>query len=126
MSYNLFLDDIRVPIDCNTYINNPIYVSLDWVVVRSYDEFVKTIVENGMPDTLSFDHDLSDTDYQHQHNIDYNVQEKTGFHCAKWLINYCMDNNVEVPVDIFIHSMNPVGSANIKSLFDTYNKYRRI
>ena len=126
INYNLFLDDYRNPIDCIVYTGNPIYVNLDWQVVRSYDEFVKYITENGIPEVASFDHDLSIEDYNHQSNIDYSVLEKTGFHCAKWLINYCIDNQKEVPEKIFIHSMNPAGSANIKSLFDTYNKYHRI
>jgi len=51
------------------------------------------------------------------------INEKTGYDCAKWLINYCIDNKKELPATILIHSMNPAGSLNIKSLFDTYNKY---
>jgi hypothetical protein len=49
-------------------------------------------------------------------------EEKTGYHCAKWLIDYCIDNKLELPKTILIHSMNPVGSRNIKSLFDSYFK----
>jgi hypothetical protein len=52
--------------------------------------------------------------------------EKTGYHCAKWLIYYCIDNHKELPQVILIHSMNPAGSINIKSLFDTYLKMFRI
>ncbi len=106
-NYNLYLDDFRQPIDSSYYLNNPIYGNLKWEVVRSYDEFVKIITEKGIPDIVSFDHDLADEHY-------------------KWFINYCIDNQKEVPEKIFIHSMNPAGSANIKSLFDTYNKYHRI
>ena len=54
------------------------------------------------------------------------IIEKTGYHCAKWLINYCMDNNLELPNEIIIHSMNPYGSENIKSLFNTYFKVYNI
>jgi len=53
-------------------------------------------------------------------------KEKTGYHCAKWLIDYCMDNEKELPKKIIVHSMNPYGSKNIKSLFDTYFKVHEI
>lgn len=60
----LFLDDIRVPLDCPkahymTYrrIDLRIYHE-DWIIVRSHGQFVKWIMENGMPDLISFDHDL--------------------------------------------------------------------
>jgi len=50
------------------------------------------------------------------------MEEKTGYHCAKWMINYCLDNNLNLPKKILIHSMNIVGSQNIISLFETFNK----
>jgi hypothetical protein len=123
MSYNLYLDDFRDPIDSAFYLKAPIYSSAEWKVVRNYDEFVKTITELGVPELISFDHDLADAHYNHQDNIIYNeFTEKTGYHCAKWLIDYCIDNNKKLPATILIHSMNPAGSANIKSLFDSYIK----
>ncbi len=124
MSYNLFLDDFRDPEDAFNHTNNQLYL-IGWVVVRSYDEFVKAIEEKGIPDIISFDHDLADEHYESQQSYN-DYKEKTGFHCAKWFINYCIDNKKELPAKILIHSMNPAGSANIKSLFDTYNKYLRI
>ena len=38
--------------------------------------------------------------------------EKTGFDCAKWLVDFCHDNDVPFP-RYTIHSMNPVGRLNI-------------
>ena len=123
MKYSLYLDDFRDPRDSGYYLNNPIYEALQWIVVRNYDEFVKCVEENGIPEVISFDHDLADTHYEHQSDIDYDIfSEKTGYECAKWFINYIIDNNLELPKTILIHSMNPVGSANIKSLFDSYIK----
>lgn len=119
----IYLDDFREPKDSAYYLDNPIYVNLEWIIVRSYDEFVNDTLTNGLGDGYSFDHDLADTHYAHQNNIDYDVfSEKTGFDCAKWLINYCIDNQKELPTTILIHSMNPAGSLNIKSLFDSYKK----
>jgi sulfur relay (sulfurtransferase) DsrF/TusC family protein len=314
MSYNLFLDDFREPVDSFYYLGNPTYNILDWKIVRNYDEFVKMIQENGIPETISFDHDLENSEewmdiigYEgiymvsnfgrilrtkkskgttgnniltplknisglyvtlyncgknihkkihrlvlesfmginneksqvnhidgnrwnnhinnlewctsseniwHSHNVLYRdfsaygenhknsmtvsqydinnnliniygsvneagrqlnisfsniakcargerkiaggfiwkyenlkvtintkishieykdyvknffipkYEEKTGYHCAKWLIDYCLDNKSLIPktITILVHSMNPIGSRNIKSLFDTYKK----
>lgn len=123
--YRLFLDDIRTPASTFSYINNPIYKE-KWVIVRSYDEFVSYISENGMPSLISFDHDLADMHYIMTDMItddDYDIMtEKTGYHCAKWLIGYCMDNQVSPP-DYLIHSMNPIGTTNIRYLIENYKRF---
>lgn len=124
--YNLFLDDIRSPLSVLSYIKNKIYFEKEWVVVRNYDEFVDCIAKNGLPQLISFDHDLADIHYTHQNQvIDYdNYEEKTGYDCAKWLIDYCMDNDKDVP-DYFIHSMNIVGGENIDKYIKSYLKQKR-
>jgi hypothetical protein len=106
---------------------------LEWVTVRSYDEFVKYITENGLPEAISFDHDLADEHYDpdmygsETYNKLYdNFVFKTGYDCAKWMIKYCIANEKDLPAAILIHSMNPAGKQNIKNLFDTYYKYGRI
>lgn len=47
----------------------------DITICKNYDEFV-TAVQKEYPDWICFDHDLG--------------EGKTGYDCAKWLINYCM------------------------------------
>jgi hypothetical protein len=123
MSYNLFLDDYRFPKETVDYMFIPIYTSEEWIIVRNYYAFITIIQKKGLPDIISFDHDLADVHYKNQ-VFDYNDEtlEKTGYHCAKWLIDYCLDNNLEVPTRILIHSMNPYGTQNIKSVFETYFK----
>jgi len=121
----LYLDDTRTPIKYpNGY--NP------WVVVRNFKEFTEYILNNGIPDYISFDHDLA---YEHIHDyvkyqaqgipaINYNdFQEKTGYDCAKWLVDYCENNNTTLKT-IGVHSMNPIGSRNIQSLINGYKKYK--
>ena len=122
MSYKLYLDDFRDPMDSLYYKGFPIYAD-DWIVVRDYNEFVKYVEEHGIPEAVSFDHDLNDAHYE-KTSFDYDdeTQEKTGYHCAKWLIYYCMDNKKELPAIILVHSMNPAGSQNIWSLFNSYWK----
>jgi len=124
--YNLFLDDMRVPQDVFNYTGNPIFLKEEWVIVRSYNEFVKYIEENGLPKMVTFDHDLADVHYDVQDHLDQDYydlcNEKTGYHCALWMINYCLDNELKPPKTIYIHSMNGPGARNINSLFTTYEK----
>lgn len=132
MSYSLFLDDVRNPIDCFEYTKQGVYLMDCWVIARNYDDFVKTITDNGVPDVISFDHDLADEHYRPsmydpdkhytKYYTDGTFKEKTGYHCAEWFLNYCLDNDLEIPKLVYIHSMNPIGGENIKSLFHTYNK----
>ena len=125
-TYNLFLDDFREPEDAFSYTHNQTYL-IGWVVVRNYNDFVNYILTKGMPSLISFDHDLADFHYDNQHNLDQKyydtVTEKTGYHCAKWLVNYCIDNDLDLP-DYLAHTMNTVGRKNILSLLDNYKKFR--
>ena len=52
-------------------------------------------------------------------------KEKTGLECAKWLIDYCIDNKQKLP-NYLCHSQNPVGKDNILGLLDNFNKYENI
>ena len=82
----LFLDDVRGPPDS------------DWVVVRSFVEFVDHIERHGVPEMMSFDHDLGDG-------------VPTGMDCAKWLVEQDM-----VVRDFRVHSASPVGCGNVMAL----------
>lgn len=139
MSYNLFLDDIR---HYNDTANSapvhlkPMYRKLVWIIVRSYHEFVAYIEKNGLPTRVSFDHDLALEHYtleeywetyekskEYQESIEDSYKKKTGKHCAEWLVQYCLDNKLDLP-EYYIHSMNPVGADNIKSVLNNYEKLK--
>jgi hypothetical protein len=126
MNYNLlvniFLDDQRNPKDI-TWIELP---QVNWVIVRNYNEFLKIITENGLPQFCSLDHDLAFPEHYRSvidcRPIDYDsYKEKTGYHACKWLIEYCLERKLPLPV-CFIHTLNPVGRQNIQSLIDSYYK----
>jgi len=130
---NLFLDDIRNPLDCG-YTMNPIYKDLEWSIVRSYEEFVAFIEENGLPELISFDHYLADSHYiPKKYWYDYDAsnayqecithKEKNGNECAKWLVDYCLNNGLPLP-SYLCHSMNPVGKYNILNTLEKYYKYK--
>lgn len=137
MSYKLFLDDYRIPLDCIPYMHqrigkmNPIYLEKDWVIVKDHDAFVKHITKYGLPEIVSFDHDLADEHYATEANWDnytewvesQKFKEKTGYDCAKWLIDYCMEHNQNLPFFI-VHSMNPSGTENILSLLTNFKNFQ--
>lgn len=54
-----------------------------------------------------------------------NEIEKTGFDCAKFLVEYCMENNLKLP-EFYVHSMNPVGKDNIVNYLNNFKKYYEI
>ena len=108
----LFLDDLRT-IDM-VYPNfNP----NDWKIATTYFEFIRLITQLGMPQYISFDHDLG------LESVDRFGQEKTGYDCAKWLVDYCLDNNFELP-KWKVHSANPVGRANIEAYLNNFDKFK--
>lgn len=117
-NYNLFLDDERTPKICADIYKDNIYTDLDWFVVRNYQQFREAIFNKGLPNIISFDHDLADEHYKEGQKsnfteFNYNdCKEKTGLDCARFLKEYCKENNLELPT-CYIHSFNPVGRRNI-------------
>lgn len=132
MGYKLFLDDKRNPVHCVTYMHfrigrkNPIYLENEWVICRNYECFKNTIESMGLPDFVSFDHDLADEHYRNYletGQVDYELYtEKTGYECAKWLVNYCLDHKLPLP-DCAVHSDNIVGAENILSYLKNAQKW---
>lgn len=119
----IYLDDKRTPVE------------KDWIVVRSYDEFVQKVEEIGLDriELMSLDHDLGKTAIEEYFNnvsknyvLDYNnIEEKTGYDCAKWLVNKSMDSGIDLPL-IYVHSANPIGSANIMGYINNYLMNRKL
>ena len=118
----IYLDDVRTPVD------------KDWTVVRSYDEFVSTVMYIGLEniELISLDHDLGDTamaewhrNVYHNYTLDYNnITEKTGMDCAKWLVDQWLGGSPVV--DVVVHSANAIGSANIMGYINNYRHVSRL
>ena len=110
--YGIFLDDERNPEDVY-WIKYPDY-QIKWNVVRNVKDF-KGIINSlvyefdacELPDIISLDHDLS--------------ERLDGAKAARFLANTCAILHKPLP-QCFIHSQNPEGAANIKSILDSYNK----
>ena len=118
----IYLDDVRTPVD------------KDWIVVRSYEQFVSQVMYIGLEniELISLDHDLGDTamkEWQYgvtkNYAINYdNILEKTGMDCAKWLVNQWLDG--KPVVDVVIHSANAIGSANMMGYINNYRHLHRL
>ena len=84
----------------------------NWVIARDYHQFVDILKNNfDHINFISFDHDIS--------SYDIDEKELTGKDAAEFLINYCMDNNKQLP-DWFVHSDNTGGNRNIRQLLTNY------
>ena len=112
----LWLDDYRNPNEWMDYVKMvcPIMVkeSCAIVWVKSYDEFVEYITNRGLPDAIGFDHDLADE----------GSSEKTGYDAAKFLVDYCLENNTDLP-EFGSQSANPAGRENILNLLNNFKRY---
>lgn len=127
----LWLDDMRCPFN-GTWVDDYSPINTDNIVVdwvKSYFEFVNWIKKNGLPDAICFDHDLGKLTenellaqgYSKKEARKAKGEEKNGYDCAKWLVEYCMDHEVDVPA-FNVHSSNPAGKQNIMSYLDGYHK----
>jgi hypothetical protein len=131
MKYNLFLDDIRNPEGAIIYERGMMLCDVsgipaaDWLVVRTHEDFVKIIEHVGIPEVVSFDHDLCFEHMryycevtQHQRIIDYDAfKTPTGKSSAEYLVEQCKNKNQELPI-CFIHSANEIGGRNIQAVLN--------
>lgn len=118
----LFLDDIRTPKQV-TWISLPSRENCDWKIVRSFKGFCNAINDNwlkegALPEFISFDHDLAEIDCDKSGGW----IEKTGFDCAQWLIDFCIDKKLSFP-KFEVHSLNPIGKKRIISLIESFNNF---
>jgi len=129
----LWLDDIR-----NPYIDNWLrdyapqfaYGEGDVVWVKNFDEFVNHIKFEGIPDMISFDHDLGEDVAKERVLGGMSKRQarikkretKSGYDCTKWLVDYCLDNEIPIP-HFVVHSANPVGAENIRGLLNNAKKH---
>lgn len=110
MDYKLFLDDVRT-VD----MIYPKAEKSEFVIVRTYHEFIDIIKKKGLPTYISFDNDLG-------------CDEKgkllpEGYDAAKWLV---YQSGLDLSkLDFYVHSSNPVAKIQIESLLKNYIKYQK-
>lgn len=134
--YCLFLDDERNLSDV-TWVEMPSKITNDWKVVRNFEQFTTCIASYGLPKFVAFDHDLADYHYKVMMEevearkftafvpdeegglnltFDYGP-EKTGYDCAKWLVDYCDRYGMSFP-EYVVHSLNPIGGERINKYIE--------
>ncbi len=97
MTYKMFIDDERQP---------PGQAS-DWVIARSSDQAIEIVLERGVPEFVSYDHDLGENDIS--------------LWFIYWLIDRYLEGDITTfPVNYTVHSQNPVGAKNIQGLLDNF------
>ena len=140
MSYKLFLEDVKHPNQMGGYMKkkingkNDFQTETDWVIVTSFDEFVKTIWRRGLPDIISFDHEVAEEHYiyfailssggkkratdSEYKSIYQKLQNKTGYDCARWLVKFCANSRQDLPVCL-VHSKNIAGNEYLEDVLPT-------
>ena len=122
----LWLDDVREPYsyfsvkrqsgawlrNYNYYTNNIFSkYNPNFIWVKNLDEFKEYIMSNEMPDMISLDHDIRPRNYYGQH--------ENGADVAKWLVNYCKENGIKMPLSV-AHSANHEGAKRINDILATF------
>lgn len=97
----LYIDDERNP-----------RTDYNWCVVRTYDDAIDYILTYGLPEYISFDHDLG--------------TPKTGYDIASEIIRLDMDKLIDIPSTFTynVHSANVCGAKNIQGILDSYMRFK--
>ena len=131
----LWLDDLRDPHE-QDWINwlaqySPIEQPYTVVWVKSYEQLVDWVKKNSLPSGFSFDHDLGQDIAIEKVKKGMSKRQarkekknaKSGMDVAKWLVEYCLDNNLKMP-KFSIQSANPCGRDNIRALLNGFIKHQ--
>jgi len=110
---DLFIDDERMPPEGG-----------NWVIVRTSAAAISWIEKNGIPEHISFDHDLGgeDTSMRVVHWLARNLCEPKNIHPYRRYLLYMAGtyHRLTLPkhFSYYVHSQNPVGVTNITSLMN--------
>ena len=110
--WKLYLDDLRDPSHTygEAFVRGEVeaeFAPALWVVARSTEEAKKLVLDRGMPEVMSLDHDLGGQDRA----MDFLV----------WLAREYWDGSQPIPM-VVVHSANPIGSENLRSFADSWKR----
>ena len=103
MTWNLWLDDNSFDIESPNR-----HAPKGFTAAISSDQAFRLIKNNGLPDYISFDHDLGGDD--------------TAMKLLRRIEEEIFDGDIPKPPMYDIHSANPVGSENIRSFMESWFK----
>lgn len=105
----IIIDDKRTPNEALQGLDIDWDDCGEWWLSPNYFAFQSVIAVDGVPDFVTFDHDLADF---------VGDREYTGADCAKFLIELCHTENIKFP-EYRIHSANGPGRLVIESLIES-------
>ena len=108
MTYKLWIDDDAGKPGIASFRNPP---DSSWKIAHSSDEAINLIKEHGLPQFISFDHDLG-------------LKEDGTEDTSMLVINYLIENHFDENVEYKVHSQNPIGTKNIISKIESWKKAR--
>lgn len=111
MTYSVFLDDERFPA-------TDMGPTGPRVICQSAEEAESYFDRHGCPSFISFDHDLGWRN---------GLPLPTGHFVALEIVSHDLDSEgkfIPAEFDFYVHSQNPVGAENIRSLMNSYLKSR--
>lgn len=114
MTWNLFIDDERWPLDAtwaDWYDKKH-----EWMVARTWVEVRNLIDTYGMPEFISFDHDLGPEEVY-----------LNGYEIAQEIVDKDISGEWQIPENFafYVHSKNPIGKKNIEGLLNGYLKFKK-
>lgn len=130
----LWLDDYRNPTEDDWLAFSPIHDYDHVIWVKNYNEATEWVNKNGLPYAMCLDHDLGFNKQLEYRGMGKSKKEsrrlsreyeKTGYDFAKFIIDYCIDRNLDLPYYNF-QSANPIGKKNMEELFKNFNKYKNV
>ena len=84
-------------------------------------EFYSNELKNGSCEYFDVQNNLNDHDLG---IFDKDGQDINGYNCVKWLCDFYQDYNLMMNESMmFIHSKNPIGSANMKNYLKNFIKW---
>lgn len=92
----------------------------NFVWVKNLYQFIDYIEKNGIPQFVSFDHDLNNRGGGEGLSDEQKINNN-GVNCAKWLVDYCKQNNQPLP-KFYVHSANPKHGPEINRVLTSENK----
>ena len=127
----LWLDDQRDPYKylntkskSNTFMRNKAFYDdlmkqydVNFVWVKNLYQFKEYIENNGLPQFISFDHDLNNRGGG-EGLSDEEKLVNNGLNCAKWLVNYCKQTRQPLP-KFYVHSANPKHGPEINAALNS-------
>lgn len=99
MGQQLWIDDIRTPVDDTI------------VVVRTYDDAIVALQSERFSD-IYLDHDLA--------CYDSAGNERSGYHAVLWMVEQFLNGDFTPPERFHMLTSNPVGRKNMTELINRY------